>query len=102
MPAVIAGWWPKLRDSLTMRRRGSRIAASIKIESDAAVDPSSMKTTSYSSFHAREALPMRSSNRGRTGASLWTGMTSEIMCGLDDYGEFITRARLARSDADEL
>ena len=73
-PAVIAVWWPKLRDRRTTRTRGSLAARSSTIFAVPSLDPSSTRTSS--SGRPSSAAKTRSQNAAAVASSLYIGATT--------------------------
>ncbi|CAH2400031.1 hypothetical protein MES5069_240016 [Mesorhizobium escarrei] len=81
MPAVIATWWPKLRESSISRKRGSTATTLRRYSTLPSRLPSSTKIASASPSNRQISELIRSISRGSTCSSLYMGRTSEYRGG---------------------
>lgn len=77
MPAVIAIWWPKLRDSSISSKRGSPAAMPRRKMTLVSRLPSSTKMASALASSMSSRLVIRRTKSGSTASSLKIGMTRE-------------------------
>src|SRR3954447_8455195 len=98
-PALNASWWPKLRESLTPRNRGSRAAVERIRLHVRSFEPSSTRRTSHSWCVASRTAVNRSTSSGMASSSSWAGSTTLSFIGRDYGSDRYLSARVGSTGA---